>query len=101
MTDQPFNSAFSRFVRRTLKRPAPAILGWGVCGFGISAWVFVMLHSVLFNPDIVGMETLTQAGLALVGWLCGGAVFGTVLFLTNRNKKDWDETGDRQHPPAT
>ena len=100
MTDQPFNSPFSRFVRRTLKRPASAILGWGVCGFGISAWVFVMLHSVLFNPDIVGNEKLTQAGLALVGWLCGGALFGTVLFLANRNKKDWDETGDRQHPPA-
>lgn len=32
MTERPFNSSLARFVQRPLKRPALAILGWGVCG---------------------------------------------------------------------
>jgi hypothetical protein len=100
MTEQPFSSPFARFVQRTLKRPASAILGWGVCGFGLTAWVGFTLHSIAFNPEFSSSDKVTQAGVALVGWLFAGAMFGGVLFLANRNKKDWNQDTGRQQPPA-
>jgi len=92
MNNQPFNSALSKSIRRSLKRPVSAILGWGVCGFGITAWILFMAHSVVFNPDLNRSEKLVQATSGFIAWIIAGAFFGTIIFLANRRQKDWGET---------
>jgi hypothetical protein len=92
MNNPPFNSALSKSIRRSLKRPVSAILGWGVCGFGITAWILFLAHSVVFNPDLNRSEKVVQATSGVIAWIIAGALFGTIIFLTNRRQKDWGET---------